>query len=115
VACYAISVLSLEQIKKEVVEVARANGAHKAILFGSYARGTATRHSDVDLIFVEESTEPFLKRLDRYLFPLSDRLGGGVETLVYTPGELTSISHRAFIQRALREGIVLYESGKASS
>ncbi|HUJ09941.1 MAG TPA: nucleotidyltransferase domain-containing protein [Verrucomicrobiae bacterium] len=107
--------IALESIRAAVVDVARRNKSQRAILFGSYARGTATKHSDVDLIFIEETTDPFLKRLDRYLFPLSDRLGGSVETLVYTPAELESISHRPFIQRALREGIVLYESGKTSS
>ena len=107
--------LTLEQIKKEVVDVARANRAHRAILFDSYARGTATNRSDVDLIFIEDTTEPFLKWLDRYFYPLSDRFGGGVETLVYTPDELDRISHRPFIQQALREGIVLYEHRKEES
>lgn len=97
------------------MDVARANRARKAILFGSYARGTATKRSDVDLIFVEDTTEPFLKRLDRYQYPLSDRFGGGVETLVYTPAELESIAHRPFIQRALREGITLYERRESES
>jgi len=104
--------LRLEAIRKAVVQVAKVNCAQKAILFGSYARGTATRRSDVDLIFIEETSEPFLKRLERYLYPLSDHFGGGVETLVYTPSELEGIAHRPFIQRVLREGVVLYERGK---
>lgn len=95
-----------------MIRVAKANNALKAILFGSYARGTATRHSDVDLIFLEETSEPFPKRLERYLYPLLDHFRGGVEVVVYTPSELQAIAHRPFIQQALREGIVLYERGK---
>jgi predicted nucleotidyltransferase len=105
-------VITLQSIREAVVELARANRAQKAILFGSYARGTATKRSDVDLIFIEDTDEPFLKRLDRYQYPLSDRFGGGVETLVYTPAELESIAHRPFIQQALREGVILYERRK---
>lgn len=45
--------LDQHTIRRVVAEVARLNGARKAILFGSYARGTATAHSDVDLLFVE--------------------------------------------------------------
>jgi len=100
----------LEEIRRAATEVAARNGAKRAILFGSYARGTATDRSDIDLIFVEETSLPFLKRLDRYFDPLSDRLKAAVETLVYTPDELERMKHRPFIRKALEEGVVLYES-----
>lgn len=89
--------------------MAEANGAKLAVLFGSYARGTATTRSDVDLIFVEDTDLPFLKRIDRYFDPLVDMLRAPVETLVYTPDEFERMKLRPFITRALREGIVLYE------
>lgn len=100
---------SIETIREAAVRVAEANGAKLAILFGSYARGTATARSDVDLIFVEDTDLPFLKRLDRYFDPLADMLSGPVETLVYTPDEFESMKDRAFIKRAVEEGVVLYE------
>jgi predicted nucleotidyltransferase len=103
--------VSPDVLKQAVTEVARANGALCAILFGSYARGTATRHSDIDLIFVENTSEPFLARLDRYLGPLVDRLKTGVETLVYTPDEFQRLRERPFLKHALATGVVLYESG----
>jgi len=100
---------SLEAIREAAVRVAEANGAKLAILFGSYARGTATARSDVDLIFVEDTDLPFLRRLDRYFDPLADMLRAPVETLVYTPDEFEMMKKRAFIKRAVEEGIVLYE------
>ncbi len=38
-----------------VRETAREQGASKAIVFGSFARDTATRHSDLDAVFVAET------------------------------------------------------------
>jgi predicted nucleotidyltransferase len=104
--------VDFERIKREVSEVARSNGALKAIVFGSYARGTATRRSDLDVVIIENTSLPFLKRIDRYFDPLFDRLNLAIEILVYTPQEFDNIRHRHFIQTVLREGIVVYESGK---
>jgi len=102
----------LERIKDVIAALAQENGAELAVLFGSFARGTATDRSDVDVIFVEKTDKPFLKRLDRYFDPLVDRLGTAVETLVYTPEEFERMKDRGFIRKALKEGIVLYESGE---
>lgn len=90
--------------------MARKNRAELAILFGSYARGTATRDSDVDLIFVEDTHDRFLTRLDRYFDPLSERLRTGLEVLVYTPAEFDRMKKRPFVRGALKEGIVIFES-----
>lgn len=104
--------VALETIRREVAEVARRNRARRVVLFGSHARGTATERSDVDLIVVESTQDRFLDRLARYADDLGDRLDACVEVLVYTPEELARIEHRPFIQRILREGILLYESGE---
>ena len=85
------------------------NGACKAILFGSYARGSATKRSDVDVIFIEETAEPFLKRMDKYLYPLVDLLTESVEVMVYTPDEFNRMQGRPFMKRIIAEGIVVYE------
>ena len=42
--------LSIEFIKEQLAPVFAKHGATKAVLFGSYAKGTATEKSDVDLI-----------------------------------------------------------------
>ncbi len=102
--------MSIDDIATAVREVARANNARFALLFGSYARGTATDRSDIDLIFVEDTDLPFLSRLGRYFDPLSDALPKPVETFVYTPAEFDRMRDEAFVKRAMNEGIVLYES-----
>ena len=100
-----------ERIREAVTLVARRNGARRALLFGSHARGTATRRSDVDLLFVEETKDRFLDRLDRYFDPLSDMIGRPIDVLVYTPDEHKRMRRdSAFVRRTEREGIVLYES-----
>ena len=104
--------IEMADIRSSVTDVAQANGAQIAILFGSFARNTATAHSDIDLIFVEETNLPFLDRMDRYLGPLVDRLRTSVEVLVYTPEEFERMAQYPFIGQALAEGVVLYESGE---
>jgi predicted nucleotidyltransferase len=43
-------VYSIDEIKTRVTPVLRANHVSKAILFGSYASGTAKAKSDIDLL-----------------------------------------------------------------
>ncbi len=100
---------TLSFIKVAIRDIAVNNGARKAILFGSYARGTATRYSDIDVVFVEDTAEPFLKRLDKYLYPLLDMLNEPVEIMVYTPYEFSRMQESPFIKRILAEGVVVYE------
>ena len=103
---------NLKKIKQTIFNLAVKNKASLAVLFGSYARGTATYRSDIDVIFVEETNKPFLKRLDPYFSSLSDLAGGGVDVLVYTPEEFEKMKKKFFIKRALSEGIIIFESGK---
>lgn len=102
----------INKIKKAIRSLAIKNNAELALIFGSYARGTNTRHSDLDVIFVEETEKPFLKRLDPYFNPLSEMMRGGVDVFVYTPHEFERIKGNFFIKRAMKEGIVAFESRK---
>lgn len=60
-------------------------GVLEAWLFGSAAAGTATAWSDLDVLVVRETAEPFVER-PRALSDLLD-LGLPVDLLVYTPAE----------------------------
>jgi predicted nucleotidyltransferase len=102
----------LNKIKKTIRDLAIKNNADLALIFGSYARGTATRHSDLDVIFVEQTSKPFLARLDTYFTPLSDFMNSGVDVFVYTPDEFKRIKNNLFLKRAIKEGVVVFESGK---
>ncbi|MDT8392155.1 MAG: nucleotidyltransferase domain-containing protein [Lentisphaeria bacterium] len=54
-----LSEQDIQDIVDRVVEVA---APEKIILFGSYATGTATEDSDVDLLVVKETPLPFAER-----------------------------------------------------
>lgn len=102
---------TIEQIEEAIRETAFTLGARKAIIFGSFARGTQSRRSDVDVVFVKTTSERFVERPDAYMKMLHERIHGrAVDVLVYTPEELDTIRERPFIARILREGKVVYES-----
>jgi predicted nucleotidyltransferase len=81
----------------------------QVILFGSMARGRVEEWSDLDLLIVKGTDEPFLERSVRVA--LLCRAIVGVDYLVYTPAELAQMIEREnpFILEALREGQVLYD------
>ena len=78
------------------------------VQFGSHARGTATRRSDLDLLIVAETREPPLERIGRVLRLLADS-PWPVDAIVFTPRELEAMRHTPFIRSILREGKVLHE------
>ena len=94
------------QVATRIGEVARAE---RVILFGSYARGQATEHSDVDLLVVALSTLPRFKR-SRELYKLFRPYPFGMDLVVYTPEEIErgKQSSGSFISRVLREGKTIY-------
>ncbi|MFO7801397.1 MAG: nucleotidyltransferase domain-containing protein [Desulfovermiculus sp.] len=105
--------MHVTDIREKIRPVLEAGQAHWAVLFGSWARGTQTRRSDIDLLIVVETDKRWLDRDQDFaniyrLFPKQ-----GVDLLIYTPEELEDIIHRPFIQRILGEGKVIYESGEA--
>ena len=80
----------------------------KIILFGSWACGTATRRSDIDLFMIWQCDIRPLERIGKVLDLLLDS-PRPVDAIVYTPEELLRCKHRPFIAQLLREGRVLYE------
>ena len=79
------------------------------VLFGSMARGRVEEGSDLDLLIVKETDEPFLDRSVRVA--LLCRAPVGVDYLVYTPTELAQMIARGnpFILNALQEGRLLFD------
>lgn len=101
---------NLDYIKKNVSDLAIKNNANLVILFGSYAKGNATKNSDIDLIIIEETHLQYLKRLDKYLYPLMDIFKTEINLFVYTPEEFRKIKeNNLFIKNILKYGIIIYE------
>ena len=99
----------IDHIKKLLLPVFKQTNTEKVYLFGSLARGTQTRKSDIDLMIICQTNKRFFDRFEDYEKIhkiLSDR---SVDMLIYTNDELSKISHRAFIKGILEEGVVLYE------
>jgi len=99
-------------LSKLLTPVFRKNGVEKALLFGAMARGTATRHSDIDLMIVMPTQKRFFDRYDLFneIHDLIKRKS--IDLLIYSPEELKAISHRSFIKKILDEGVTVYELGK---
>jgi uncharacterized protein len=81
----------------------------KIILFGSYCTGEIKEWSDLDLVIIKETQEPFLDRTRQVLELLEPRVG--VDVLVYTPEEFERLAReRAFVREEIvGKGKVIYE------
>ena len=104
---------TLPQAVKKIAETLKPE---KIILFGSYAYGTPTPDSDVDLLVIMKTTA---KQTDRYLAVsrvLSPRQFP-VDIIVKTPAEIKyalSNKENFFIRDIILRGKTLYERRKRS-
>ena len=81
----------------------------KIILFGSAARREAGEESDIDLVVIAESSQPFFDRIGRALALYQGKRD--VHVLVYTPAEWERMlaEGRDFTRTVVAEGQVLYQ------
>lgn len=98
-----------EDIFRVAAQIGEAAQAEQVILFGSYARGQATEHSDVDLLVVADSALPRFKR-SRELYRQFRPYPFSMDLLVYTPAEVEKgkSSPVSFVSQVLREGKIVY-------
>lgn len=101
---------TIAEIAERLAPIAKAFGAERAIVFGSFARGTVDKHSDLDLILVDDEDLPYLRRLDKYFTAVSTAFPMPVDLFIYRRAEFERMKEGAFLGRALSEGIVIYES-----
>jgi uncharacterized protein len=100
----------MEEALNVLVQALQRYQPRRIILFGSTARGEADADSDLDVLVIKETLEPFVQRLETMarLCPP----GVHADILVYTPEELQRMVEdgNPFILRALEEGKVIYEA-----
>lgn len=104
-----------EELLREMTDlIVRTVAPRKVVLFGSYARGTAGPHSDLDFLVVED--DPFGPERSRNaemvkLWRALGDYGIAKDFLVYTREEVErwKDAQNHVIAQALREGKVLYE------
>jgi uncharacterized protein len=100
----------MEEALNALVQALQRYQPQRIILFGSAARGEADADSDLDVLVIKETPEPFVQRLETMarLCPP----GVHADILVYTPEELQRMVEdgNPFILCALEEGQVIYEA-----
>lgn len=98
---------SIEEIKETIIPILKNYPISKAILFGSYAKGKASKNSDIDLYI---DTNGKLKGLDfvGLLETLSDTLGRDIDLIDKTHIEPDSLIR----QEIENEGTVIYEKSE---
>ncbi len=86
----------------------------KIILFGSYARGEAHPHSDLDLLVVVETLPPRGQRSAPILKMLAATYTEPIDIVVRSAQILKQWEHvpGSFSHQVLTEGIVLYDRQK---
>jgi predicted nucleotidyltransferase len=106
-----------EQIEEIVRILVRDCQPEKIILFGSYAKGTASEESDLDLAIVKKTDLPKFKRPIEFQKAL--RSGGKkwffpMDILVYTPEEIEGWKNNPYslVHEILNTGKTLYESAR---
>jgi len=97
------------KIRDILYPVFKRNKVIKALLFGSLAKGTGTKRSDVDILILMDTDKRFFSRYDDFNDVHEILKGNAVDMLIYTPEELDKSSSRSFIKNILSEGKVIYE------
>lgn len=95
---------ALEQV---VATLSALPEVERISLFGSYARGRADLFTDLDILVVLRTREPFGERLRRLYALLAVPVD--MDLLCYTPDELEALKGSPFFRRLLSEEVVLYE------
>ena len=82
-------------------------GARRAFVVGDFARGETHPDTELELVIVQETDEPFRRRADFWVNHLRPRVG--TRFLVYTPAEFEALATTDPILRealALNEGVL---------
>lgn len=83
----------------------------KAVLFGSQARGTATAHSDWDILVVLDKDTLLPSDYDAVTYPLTElgwELGEEINPVMYSAKEWQKYSITPFYKNVEKEGIKLW-------
>ena len=95
-------IYSINEITELVIPIARAYGAKRVALFGSYAKGEATPNSDIDLYIDKGAIKGFF-RLAGFHRELEEKFSVPVDVL--TIGALSD----EFLDKIKDEEIIIYE------
>lgn len=103
--------LSEEEVQSLVDKIVKHIEPEKVIVFGSYAKGTATAKSDLDFFVIKETHLPMGERDKDIRFVLTELLVS-IDVHVYTPEEVDEFGQEeySFVHSVIKTGKVLYEN-----
>lgn len=91
-----------------IVNQLKAYNPEKVILFGSYAHGNPGKDSDIDLVLIKKTGDPFNQRLKKVHLLLKTKTP--VDVFVFTPDEFArGIKTNPFIKEVAEYGKIVYE------
>ncbi len=99
------------EIEALIARLATRARPHRIIVFGSYAKGTATATSDLDLLVIRDTDRPMAQRADD-LTPICNGYLIPIDLHVYTPEEVREYSKEDyhFLQTVVLTGKVVYDA-----
>lgn len=107
-----------DQIKYKLIQALKPYNPQKIYIYGSYARGEATKDSDLDVLIIKNTRKKFRDRridVSRYIYS-RERLEKGttldypVEALVYTEEEIKDhLEWDPFIRSIYKDKVLIYE------
>ena len=89
-------------------QLAVLGGVSAAYLCGSAARGRRDLLTDIDLVVVMNSDEPFVERCARMRLALV--LPVDADVMVYTPEEFARMREERFLTHALSGAVTIYKA-----
>ena len=92
-----------EEVKKNIIDVLKRRKVKKAGIFGSYARGDATKDSDIDIVV--ELAQKDLFELSGLKIDLEKTLNRKVDIVTYNG--LNFSKREGFKERVLRDQVIL--------
>ena len=102
--------LTDKEINQLVERIVARIQPQKVIIFGSYAKGTATIKSDLDIFVIKETDLPMANRADDLKPMLSNSLIP-VDVHIHTPEEVEEYGQEpySFINSILKSGKTVFE------
>lgn len=91
----------------QIIEKLKAYKPESIILFGSYAEGTASDHSDLDIAIIKDTSKPFQDRLIEVRRLVKTTTP--IDFFVFTKDEIKKQKDsNPFIEEIVKKGKVIY-------
>jgi len=100
-----------KEIKQYILRLKKALDPEKIILFGSFARGEATKWSDIDLLVIARFFKTTSDKRFDILYDLHEGLVKEHDIHAYgiTPHEFDTIKQWSILTDVKKEGIIIYQ------